>query len=115
MPSAKHAFSLLSLRFSNGRTAIDLSSLRAEARGKINKPATKEISTPAPSKMRRLRRPRRCGEAKLDGGVARIPCGVTSKAHASISPMGKPVSNNMTTRRSDQFGNSHAGKTAEES
>src|SRR5437660_12567018 len=84
IPSAKNAFSLLSLRFSNGRTAIDLSSLRAEARGKINKPARAEISRPAPSKMRRLRRPRRCGEARLGGGVARMPCGVTSKAQAKL-------------------------------
>ena len=94
---------------------MDLSSLRAEARGKINKPATMEISTPAPSKMRRLRRPRRCGEARLGGGVARMPCGVTSKAHANISPMGKPVRSSTTTRRSAQLGNSQAGKTAEAS
>src|ERR1700704_1683047 len=115
MPAAKYAFSFASLKFSNGRTAIDLSILRAEARGKTKKPAAKEMTSPAAASRIRLRR--RC-----DGGacvcastfeVRSIPDGVISKIQAKISAIGNPARIRTINRRWLQFGSSHAGKTAE--
>src|SRR5215831_6362951 len=56
MPSAKNAFSFSSLRFSNGNTAIDLSHLWAETRGKRKNPAAAEITTPVSTSMTTFRR-----------------------------------------------------------
>ncbi len=61
---------------------------------------------------------RRCERPAAEmtkGGVAWIPCGVTSNAQARISAIGKPPRSRTTTNRSDQLGNSQAGKTAEAS
>jgi hypothetical protein len=111
IPSAKKAFSLSSLRFSNGNTAIDLSSLRATARGRRKKPAAAEMITPVATSIMTLRR--RCAPGTAIVGVVFIPSGVTSKAQARMRAIGNPLSNSTMTRRCDQFGSSHAGKTAD--
>src|SRR6266487_557140 len=81
IPSAKYAFSFSSLRFSNGNTAIDLSILRAEEiRGRRKNPAIAETIAPVATSIIMLRRRFVLGIATL--GVARMPWGVTSKAHA---------------------------------
>src|SRR5262245_26787115 len=52
-PSAKYAFAFSSLRFSKGRTAMDLSVLCAAPRGRRKNPAIAETITPTPASMRR--------------------------------------------------------------
>src|SRR4029453_18979711 len=63
IPSAKYAFAFSTLRFWNGRTAIDLSILRAEARGNRKNPAAAEIIAPTATSRIRLRR--RCAPETL--------------------------------------------------
>ena len=78
MPSAKYAFSFSSLKFSNGKTAIDLSTLCAATRGKRKKPVAAEITTPVAISMIMFRRRRgpgrgcvRCGPNPLRRDVER--------------------------------------------
>ena len=92
---------------------MDLSTLCAATRGKRKKPVAAEITTPVAISMIMFRRRRVLGAGV--SGVARIPCDVMSNAHARIRAIGNPTSSNRITRRSDQFGNSHAGKVAEAS
>ena len=117
MPSAKKALSLSSLKFSNGKTAIDLSTFFAATCGRRKNPAT--IATVRPTAPSRRTFRLRCGlfapPAMGSAGVAWMPEGVTSKAQARMRAMGKPTSNRTITKRSDQSGNSHAGKTADAS
>src|SRR6266849_10731757 len=56
IPSAKYAFAFSSFRFAKGNTAIDLSILRAETRGKRKKPAAAETTTPIAISIIKLRR-----------------------------------------------------------
>src|SRR4029079_5157161 len=111
MPSAKYAFSLSSLRFSNGNTAIDLSHLWADTRGRRKNPAAAETATPGSTSITMFRR--RCDLGPAGVGVTRTPCAVISYAQARISAIGKPISSSTITRRSAQFGNSHAENAAE--
>lgn len=75
------------------------------------------IASPAPRRRKMFRR--RCpltAEPWLliaTFGVARIPLGVTSKAQASTSAIGKPTSRSTMTRRNAQTGRSQAGKSSE--
>src|SRR6266700_6752050 len=65
-----------SLRFSNGRTAIDLSILCAEARGKRKKPAAAETTTPVAISITKLRRNAAIGNTiarRLSPGDAKKP------------------------------------------
>ena len=86
--------------------------MRAEARGNRKNPAAAETMMPIATSATTFRRRRGAAGAL---GVARIPSGVTSNAHARMSEIGKPRSNRIITSRNAQFGNSHAGKTAEAS
>ncbi|PYK17520.1 MAG: hypothetical protein DME55_09805 [Verrucomicrobia bacterium] len=104
---------MLSLKFSNGSTAIDLSILCAATRGSRKNPAAAEMTTPVATSIMMLRR--RCALGVATEGVARMPCAVMSYAHASMSAIGKPRSNRTMTKRSAQFGNSQAGNEAEAS
>ena len=113
MPSAKNAFSLSSLKFSKGRTAIDLSIFRAEARGRRKKPAVAETMTPDGHQGDHVAPPARHGTAAL--GWSGFPPESRRTPRPESSAIGKPISRRMMTSRKAQVGNSHAGKTAEAS
>src|SRR5207237_9354455 len=93
-------------QISNGITAIDLSHLWADTRGRRKNPAAAEMITPVVTSMTIFRR--RCDPVIAGVGVARTPCWVMAFPRARISAIGKPISRATITRRRAQFGNAHA-------
>jgi hypothetical protein len=92
MPSAKYSFSWLSLKFSNGRTAMLFSGGAAAA-------GAGALGTSG-----------RRAFASSTSSVRLIPSGVSSKAQASSSATGKPSARRTTTNRTAQVGISKNGK-----
>jgi len=88
---------------------MDFSSIFPEFLGQKKYPATADTAMPAVISNRTLRR-RADGLAALGAGARSIPAVVTSKAHAKINAMGKPIKTQMITRRRLHPGNDHAGK-----
>ena len=88
-PAAKYSFSLSSLKFSNGRTAMLFSGMLRVVAGAI------------------------CSAAKLLSlsSVRLIPCGVRSNIQDKMSAIGNPSTSTITTKRTAQFGISKNGKT----
>ena len=84
MPSAKKAFSLSSLKFSKGRMAIDLSSFRADARGKRKKPAINDTAMPRPPSKEHIPSP---AQKRLSGGSR---CGLVRCLDSSRGNVKRP-------------------------
>ena len=85
-PAAKYSFSLSSLKFSKGKTAILF-------RGICVSPADILFSS------------------ALTSSVLRIPCRVISKIHARMMAIGNPRQSTTTTSRTAQLGISKNGNT----
>ncbi len=114
MPSAKKAFSGSPLKFSNGSTATDFSSFRAEARGRTKKPVAIETISPNAASMITLRR-LRADEAPPCGGAFR--CSLDSSRSNTERPCEDEghgeTSQNKYDQKPEALGRSHAGNTAD--
>ena len=85
-PAAKYSFSLSSLKFSKGKTAILFCGI-----------CVSRTDIPLSS--------------ALISSVLRMPCGVMSKIHARMTAMGNPRESTTTTSRTAQLGISKNGNT----